>query len=133
MMAAAGNICIAEVEKLVPAGTLDPNEIHVPGIYVQRIFEGKNYEKRIEQRTVSSPPSPPAPNGGAKVTPPLGAGGLSITSNTFGDILQPQPAPWLYWVNLYDFKSVVISDSNLRSKRSASKHFLRDTVVCSNN
>lgn len=55
MMAAAGNVCIAEVEELVPAGTLDPNEIHVPGIYVQRIFEGKNYEKRIEQRTISLP------------------------------------------------------------------------------
>jgi 3-oxoacid CoA-transferase len=53
MMAAAGKITIAEVEELVPTGTLDPNEIHVPGIYVQRIFEGKNYEKRIEQRTVS--------------------------------------------------------------------------------
>jgi 3-oxoacid CoA-transferase len=55
MMAAAGKICIAEVEELVPAGTLNPNEIHVPGIYVQRIFEGKNYEKRIEQRTISKP------------------------------------------------------------------------------
>ncbi|QCK15874.1 CoA transferase subunit A [Mangrovivirga cuniculi] len=54
MMAAAGNITIAEVEELVPAGELDPNEIHTPGIYVQRIFEGKNYEKRIEQRTVRS-------------------------------------------------------------------------------
>ena len=53
MMAAAGKICIAEVEELVPAGELNPNEIHTPGIYVQRIFEGKNYEKRIEQRTVS--------------------------------------------------------------------------------
>lgn len=57
MMAAAGSICIAEVEELVPAGKLDPNEIHVPGIYVQRIFEGKNYEKRIEQRIVSIPTS----------------------------------------------------------------------------
>ena len=57
MMAAAGSICIAEVEELVPAGELDPNEIHVPGIYVQRIFEGKNYEKRIEQRIVSIPTS----------------------------------------------------------------------------
>ncbi len=57
MMAAAGSICIAEVEELVSAGELDPNEIHVPGIYVQRIFEGKNYEKRIEQRTVSVPTS----------------------------------------------------------------------------
>jgi 3-oxoacid CoA-transferase len=55
MMAAAGKICIAEVEELVPAGTLNPNEIHVPGIYVQRIFEGKDYEKRIEQRTISKP------------------------------------------------------------------------------
>ncbi|WBL44465.1 CoA transferase subunit A [Algoriphagus halophytocola] len=53
MMAAAGKICIAEVEELVPAGELDPNEIHTPGIYVQRIFQGENYEKRIEQRTVS--------------------------------------------------------------------------------
>lgn len=52
MMAAAGKITIAEVEELVPAGELDPNEIHTPGIYVQRIFEGVNYEKRIEQRTV---------------------------------------------------------------------------------
>lgn len=55
MMAAAGNICIAEVEELVEAGALDPNHIHVPGIYVQRIFEGKNYEKRIEQRTITQP------------------------------------------------------------------------------
>ncbi|ADR20784.1 succinyl-CoA--3-ketoacid-CoA transferase [Marivirga tractuosa] len=54
MMAAAGKITIAEVEELVPAGQLNPNEIHTPGIYVQRIFEGKNYEKRIEQRTVRS-------------------------------------------------------------------------------
>ena len=51
MMAAAGKITIAEVEELVPAGTLHPNQIHTPGVYVQRIFEGKNYEKRIEQRT----------------------------------------------------------------------------------
>ena len=55
MMAAAGKICIAEVEELVEVGELNPNEIHVPGIYVQRIFEGQNYEKRIEQRTVSKP------------------------------------------------------------------------------
>jgi 3-oxoacid CoA-transferase len=55
MMAAAGKICIAEVEKLVPAGKLNPNEIHVPGIYVQRIFQGKKYQKRIEQRTTSKP------------------------------------------------------------------------------
>lgn len=52
MMATAGKITIAEVEELVPAGTLDPNFIHTPGVYVQRIFEGKGYEKRIEQRTV---------------------------------------------------------------------------------
>jgi 3-oxoacid CoA-transferase len=53
MMAAAGKICIAEVEELVKAGQLNPNEIHVSGIYVQRIFKGKDYEKRIEQRTIS--------------------------------------------------------------------------------
>jgi 3-oxoacid CoA-transferase len=58
MMAAAGKICIAEVEKLVPAGKLNPNDIHVPGIYVQRIFQGKKYQKRIEQRTISAPPTP---------------------------------------------------------------------------
>ncbi|AKD04467.1 CoA transferase subunit A [Pontibacter korlensis] len=52
MMAAAGKITVAEVEELVPAGELDPNMIHTPGIYVQRIFQGENYEKRIEQRTV---------------------------------------------------------------------------------
>ena len=52
MMAAAGKITIAEVEELVEVGTLDPNHIHTPGIYVQRIFEGKNYEKRIEQKTI---------------------------------------------------------------------------------
>jgi 3-oxoacid CoA-transferase subunit A len=52
MMAAAGRITIAEVEELVPAGELDPNQIHTPGIYVQRIFQGIDYEKRIEQRTV---------------------------------------------------------------------------------
>lgn len=54
MMAAAGKITIAEVEELVPAGSLDPNAIHTPGIYVQRIFQGEKYEKRIEQRTVTS-------------------------------------------------------------------------------
>lgn len=52
LMAMAAKITIAEVEELVPAGTLDPNQIHTPGIYVHRIFEGINYEKRIEQRTV---------------------------------------------------------------------------------
>ena len=51
MMATAGKITIAEVEVLVPAGELDPNQIHTPGIFVQRIFQGSNYEKRIEQRT----------------------------------------------------------------------------------
>lgn len=52
LMAMAGKITVAEVEELVPAGELDPNEIHTPGIFVQRIFQGENYEKRIEQRTV---------------------------------------------------------------------------------
>ena len=51
MMAAAGKITIAEVEELVPAGSLDPNIIHTPSIYVDRVFECKNYEKRIEKIT----------------------------------------------------------------------------------
>jgi 3-oxoacid CoA-transferase subunit A len=51
MMAMAGRITIAEVEELVPAGELDPDQIHTPGIFVHRIFQGVNYEKRIEQRT----------------------------------------------------------------------------------
>lgn len=52
LMAMAGKITIAEVEELVEPGELDPDQIHLPGIYVHRIFKGKNYEKRIEQRTV---------------------------------------------------------------------------------
>ncbi|MES2648586.1 MAG: CoA transferase subunit A [Bacteroidota bacterium] len=52
LMAMAGKITIAEVEELVKPGELDPNFIHTPGIYVNRIFQGKNYEKRIENRTV---------------------------------------------------------------------------------
>ncbi len=51
-MCGAAKITVAEVEELVPAGELSPNEIHVPGIFVKRIFQGKDYEKRIEQRTV---------------------------------------------------------------------------------
>jgi 3-oxoacid CoA-transferase subunit A len=51
-MCGAAKITIAEVEELVEAGTLDPNQIHIPGIFVQRIFQGEKYEKRIEQRTV---------------------------------------------------------------------------------
>jgi len=51
MMAMAGKITIAEVEELVPAGELDPDHIHTPGIYVHRIFQGERFEKRIEQRT----------------------------------------------------------------------------------
>ncbi len=54
LMAMAGKVTIAEVEELVQPGELHPNEIHVPGIYVHRIFRGDNYEKRIEQRTVSA-------------------------------------------------------------------------------
>ena len=53
-MAMAGKITIAEVEELVEPGELDPNQIHTPGIFVQRIFQGVGYEKRIEQRTVRS-------------------------------------------------------------------------------
>jgi len=54
LMAMAGKITIAEVEMLVEAGEIDPNHVHTPGIYVHRIFQGKNYEKRIEQRTVQN-------------------------------------------------------------------------------
>ena len=54
VMAMAGRITIAEVEELVEPGELDPNNIHTPGVFVQRIFQGTNYEKRIEQRTVRS-------------------------------------------------------------------------------
>jgi len=54
LMAMAGKITVAEVEELVPAGELDPNQIHTPGIFIQRILQGENYEKRIEQRTVRS-------------------------------------------------------------------------------
>jgi 3-oxoacid CoA-transferase subunit A len=53
MMAMAGKITIVEVEELVEVGELDPNQIHTPGIFVQRIFQGTDYEKRIEQRTVT--------------------------------------------------------------------------------
>ena len=52
LMAMAGTITVAEVEELVPAGELNPNEIHTPGIFVQRIFQGKSFEKRIEQLTI---------------------------------------------------------------------------------
>ena len=58
LMAMAGKITIAEVEELVQPGELDPNHIHTAGIYVHRIFEGKDYEKRIEQRTVKAPSAP---------------------------------------------------------------------------
>lgn len=51
-MCGAAKITVAEVEELVPVGNLDPNQIHIPGIFVQRIFQGQDYEKRIEQRTV---------------------------------------------------------------------------------
>ena len=58
LMAMAGKITIAEVEELVPLGELDPNYIHVPGIYVHRIFQGKDYEKRVENRTVRKKTNP---------------------------------------------------------------------------
>ena len=51
-MCGAATITVAEVEELLPAGSLDPNQIHIPGIFVQRIFQGEKFEKRIEQRTV---------------------------------------------------------------------------------
>jgi 3-oxoacid CoA-transferase subunit A len=53
VMAMAGKITIAEVEELVASGELDPNQIHVPGVYIHRIFQGSDYEKRIEKKTVS--------------------------------------------------------------------------------
>lgn len=53
MIATAGKITVAEVEELVEVGALDPDHVHTPGVYVQRIFQGKNYQKRIEQRTVN--------------------------------------------------------------------------------
>lgn len=56
VMAMAGRITIAEVEELVEAGELDPDHIHTPGVYVHRIFQGNDYEKRIEQRTVTTRP-----------------------------------------------------------------------------
>jgi len=56
MMAQAGKITIAEVEKLVPTGEIDPDHVHTPGVYVQYILEGKDYEKRIEQRTTRPKP-----------------------------------------------------------------------------
>ncbi|MDG1284956.1 MAG: CoA transferase subunit A [Flavobacteriaceae bacterium] len=55
-MCGAATITVAEVEELVPVGALDPNQIHIPGIFVQRIFQGKNYEKRIEKRTLRQKP-----------------------------------------------------------------------------
>jgi 3-oxoacid CoA-transferase subunit A len=54
VMCGAARITVAEVEELLPVGSLDPNEIHIPGIFVQRVFQGLAYEKRIEQRTVKS-------------------------------------------------------------------------------
>jgi len=60
--AKAGKICIAEVEEIVPEGTLDPNEVHVPGIYVQRLVLGAHYEKRIEKRTVTKSEALQAPS-----------------------------------------------------------------------
>ena len=52
LMCGAAKVTVAEVEELVPAGALDPNQIHIPGILVNRIFQGRDYEKRIEQRTL---------------------------------------------------------------------------------
>jgi 3-oxoacid CoA-transferase A subunit len=53
LCAMAGKITIAEVEELVPVGSIEPDQVHLPGIYVKRIFQGKNYEKRIEKKTLS--------------------------------------------------------------------------------
>lgn len=54
-MAAAGKVTIAEVEELMPVGSLDPDQIHTPGIHVDRIFQGRNYQRRIERLTTRSP------------------------------------------------------------------------------
>jgi 3-oxoacid CoA-transferase subunit A len=59
MIATAGRITIAEVEEIVPVGSLDPDQIHTPGIFVQRLIQGTNYEKHIERRTTQ-----PRPNAG---------------------------------------------------------------------
>lgn len=66
MIATAGKITIAEVEELVETGTLDPDQIHTPGVYIQRIFQGVNYQKRIEQRTVSKAITPSLTSVGSK-------------------------------------------------------------------
>ena len=100
MMASAGKITIAEVEELVPLGSLNPNDIHVPGIYVQRIFQGSNYEKRIEQRTVSSPLTP---EGGTKNSTlkalPSGAGGAGLDKNQIAQRISQELKDG-YYVNL---------------------------------
>ncbi|MBS1962435.1 MAG: CoA transferase subunit A [Bdellovibrionales bacterium] len=67
LAAMSGKITIAEVEELVPVGALDPDQVHLPGIFVKRIFQGKGYEKRIEKRTTAKPsPAPGASEKGAK-------------------------------------------------------------------
>lgn len=96
MMAAAGKITIAEVEELVPAGSLDPAQIHTPGIYVQRIFQGKNYEKRIEQRTVSKIESNLKPQNEAL---PSGAGGAGLDKNQIAKRIAREVKDG-YYVNL---------------------------------
>jgi 3-oxoacid CoA-transferase A subunit len=65
LAAMCGKVTIAEVEELVPVGALDPDQVHLPGIYVKRIFQGKNYEKRIEKRTVRKPAGGATDKGGA--------------------------------------------------------------------
>ena len=55
MVATAGKVTVAEVEELVPTGTLDPDQVHTPSVYVHRLLVGRNYEKRIEQRTIRTP------------------------------------------------------------------------------
>ncbi len=57
LMATAGKVTVVEVEEIVPVGTFDPDQIHTPGIYVQRLFQGQGYQKRIEFRTVSERPA----------------------------------------------------------------------------
>lgn len=96
MMAAAGKITIAEVEELVPAGSLDPAQIHTPGIYVQRIFQGKNYEKRIEQRTIAPAKNPVFET---KLSLPLGERGAGLDKNQIAQRIAQELKDG-YYVNL---------------------------------
>jgi 3-oxoacid CoA-transferase len=100
MMATAGKITIAEVEELVADGDLDPNEIHVSGIYVQRIFQGAHYEKRIEQRTISVTQNPqPVTQNSKRVTQNLNTEGYGLNKNQIAQRISRELKDG-YYVNL---------------------------------